>query len=126
MDNKYKHSELTQEIIKAFYTVYNKLGFGFAEKVYEKALLIELSKKGLSAEKQKLITVYYDGQIVGEFFADIMVEDKIIIELKAAEFLCPEHEFQLLNYLKASEIEVGLLINFGKKPEVKRRIYTNQ
>ncbi|HSD64883.1 MAG TPA: GxxExxY protein [Ignavibacteriaceae bacterium] len=101
MDNKYKYSDLTKEIIKAFYFVYNKLGYGFPEKIYENALLIELSKKGLSAEKQKFITVYFEGQIVGEFFADILVENKIIIELKTVESLCPEHEFQLLNYLKA-------------------------
>ncbi len=125
MDNKYKYSDLTQKIIKAFYTAYNKLGYGFPEKVYENALLIELSKAGLCSEKQKLITVHYEGQVVGEFFTDIMVENKIIIELKAVESLCPEHEFQLLNYLKASEFEVGLLINFGKIPEVKRKIFTN-
>jgi len=87
MDNKYKYSELTQNIIKIFYFVYNKLGYGFPEKVYENALLIELRKLGLYAETQKLITVYYDGQITGEFFADMLIENKIIIELKAVESL---------------------------------------
>lgn len=87
--------------------------------------MIELSTNGLKAEKQKQIKVYYENQIVGEYFADIIVEDLIILELKAAEFVIEEHELQLINYLKATEIEIGLLLNFGKSPEFKRKIFTN-
>ena len=123
--NKLLHKELSNKIIKCFYIVYNTLGFGFLEKVYENALMIELLTNGLKAEKQKRIKVYYENQIVGEYFADIIVEDLIILELKAAEFVIEEHELQLINYLKATEIEIGLLLNFGKSPEFKRKIFTN-
>ena len=119
------HKELSDLIINAFYTVYNALGYGFLEKVYENALFTELKNKGLHCEKQKPIKVYYDQKVVGEYFADIIVEDSIIIELKATESLMDEHEVQLVNYLKATEIEVGLLLNFGKKPTFKRKIFTN-
>ncbi|HRN42753.1 MAG TPA: GxxExxY protein [Vicingus sp.] len=119
------HKDITDKIIKAFYEVYNELGYGFLEKVYENALLIELMAIGLSCEKQKKINVFYDGQLVGEYYADIVVNEIVIIELKAAETLCEEHEFQLINYLKATEIEVGLLLNFGKKPQFKRKIFKN-
>lgn len=124
--NNLKHSNLTEQIIRAFYTVYNSLGYGFLEKVYENALYIELRKLGLFIEKQKRIQVFYDNTLVGNYFADLIVNDVIIIELKAAESLCEEHEFQLINYLKATDIEVGLLLNFGKKPEFKRKIFTNR
>ena len=123
--NKLLHKELSNKIIKCFYIVYNTLGFGFLEKVYENALMIEILTNGLKAEKQKQIKVYYENQIVGEYFADIIVEDLIILELKAAEFVIEEHELQLINYLKATEIEIGLLLNFGKNPEFKRKIFTN-
>ncbi|NLI23548.1 MAG: GxxExxY protein [Bacteroidales bacterium] len=123
--NELLHKELTNKIINCFYTVYNTLGFGFLEKVYENAMMIELIKNGINAEKQKPIKVYYSDEIVGEYFADIIVEDTIIIELKAAEFLIEEHELQLINYLKATDKEIGLLLNFGKKPEFKRKIFTN-
>ena len=119
------HKDITDRIIKAFYEVYNELGYGFLEKVYENALFLELSTLGLICEKQKKINVFYDDQIVGEYYADIIVNDAVIIELKAAETLCEEHEFQLINYLKATEIEIGLLLNFGKKPQFKRKIFTN-
>jgi len=112
-------------IIKAYYNVYNKLGYGFLEKVYENAMLIELRKFGLYCEAQRPIKVYYDGMLVGDYFADIVVGDKIIIELKAAESLCEEHEAQLLNYLRATDIEIGLLFNFGKTPQFKRKVWTN-
>jgi GxxExxY protein len=105
--------------------VYNTLGFGFLEKVYEKALMIELSKNGLNVERQKPIKVFYDNIIVGEYFADILVGDSIILELKASECIVEEHELQLINYLKATEIEIGLLLNFGKRPEFKRKIFSN-
>ncbi len=124
MDN-YKHSELTEKIIKAFYKVYNTLGYGFLEKVYENALYIELEAIGFNIKKQEPIKVYYEGKEVGVYFADLIVNDIIIIELKATEYLIEENESQLINYLKATEMEVGLLLNFGKKPEVKRKVYSN-
>ncbi len=125
MEEKYLYKELTSEIIAAFYIVYNELGFGFLEKVYENALVHELRKRGFDAEQQKPIQVIYNGVKVGEYFADILVNDLVILELKAAEGLCHENELQLLNYLKATEKEIGLLLNFGAKPEIKRKIFTN-
>ena len=122
----YKHTDITEKIIKAFYKVYNTLGFGFLEKVYENAMFIELKNMGLFVEKQRRIKVFYEGLEVGDYFADLIVDEKVIVELKASEALCEEHEFQLINYLKATEIEVGLLLNFGKKPEFKRKIFTNE
>jgi GxxExxY protein len=122
---KYLHQKLTSEIISAFYKVYNTLGFGFLEKVYENALKFELEKMKLYVDKQKPIEVYYDGLRVGEYFADLIVENKVIIELKATEILIEEHELQLINYLKATEIEIGLLLNFGKKPQIRRKIFSN-
>ena len=119
------HEEITDVILKSFYSVYNQLGYGFLEKVYENALLIELTENGLFCEKQHPIKVNYNGTTVGEYFADIMVENSVIVELKAAEFIVEEHELQLINYLRATEIEVGLLLNFGKKPVFKRKIFTN-
>lgn len=119
------HEDVTEKIIRAFYTVYNHLGFGFLEKVYENALLIELRKMGLIAERQVAIKVYYQEFTIGEYFADIIVNDCVIIELKAAEGIVEEHELQLINYLKATEAEIGLLLNFGKKPEFRRKIFTN-
>lgn len=119
------HKDITDKIIKAYYNVYNCLGYGFLEKVYENAMMIELQKLGLYVQKQVPIKVVYDDELVGEYYADIMVEESVIIELKAAGNLCEEHEFQLINYLKATHLEIGLLLNFGKKPEFKRKIYTN-
>ena len=119
------HKDTTDKIIKGFYKVYNELGLGFLEKVYQNALFIELTVMGLYCEKQRQIKVYYKEQLVGEYFADIMVNDCVIIELKAAEVLAEEHEFQLINYLKATEIEAGLLLNFGKEPLFKRKLFTN-
>ena len=124
-NDNYKHSDITDKIIKAFYKVYNTLGHGFLEKVYENAIFIELQSMGLSVNKQEAILVYYENIEVGAYFADLIVENTVIIELKATESLCEEHEFQLINYLKATEIEVGLLLNFGKKPEIKRKVYSN-
>ena len=119
------HKEITDKILKTFYTVYNVLGYGFLEKVYENALFIELAKMGLKVMKQQPIKVQYDGRQVGEYFADLIVEDLVIIELKAAEGIIEEHEHQLLNYLKATDKEVGLLLNFGKKPQFKRKVFQN-
>jgi len=120
------HAEITDKIIKAFYKVYNTLGYGFLEKVYENALFIELTEMGLECEKQKPIDVFYAEEKVGSYFADIIVENTVIIELKAAVSLAEEHEFQLINYLKATEIEVGLLLNFGKTPQFRRKVLTNR
>lgn len=115
-------AELTELIICCFYNVYNRLGVGFLEKVYENALLIELRKSGLEAASQQPISVYYDSQLVGEYFADIVVENKVIIELKVVAALTDAHEAQLLNYLKATNFKVGLLLNFGPEPQIKRKV----
>ena len=125
-DDNYKHSEITEKIIRVFYKVYNTLGYGFLEKVYANALFLELVKMDLIVDKQEQIKVYYDGKEVGEYFEDLIVDECVIVELKAAETLCEEHEFQLINYLKATEMEVGLLLNFGKKPECKRKVFSNK
>lgn len=121
----FKHADLTEQIIKAFYKVYNTLGYGFLEKAYENAMYIKLRDMGYFVEKQKRIKVFYEEQQVGDYFADLVVNEQVIIELKASESLCEEHEYQLINYLKATEIEVGLLLNFGKKPEFKRKVFSN-
>lgn len=121
----YQHSDLTEKIIKCFYSVYNSLGYGFLEKVYENSFAIELKQNGLFAIQQMPIKVFYKDQPVGDYFADLVVENKIIIELKAQEALAPENEAQLLNYLKATKFEIELLLNFGKKPEIKRKIFSN-
>ena len=118
-----EYQELTKNIIGCAYRLYNKMGFGFLESVYEECLLIELRKAGLRAESQKPITVFYDGEIVGEFVADIVVEDIVILELKSVRQIAKAHEAQLVNYLVATGIPVGLLINFGEyKVEVKRKV----
>lgn len=121
-----KHEDITNKVLRGYYTVYNTLGFGFLEKVYENALYLELAKLGLRAQRQVSITVYYEKEGVGDYFADLIVEGVVIIELKAVDALCDEHSYQLINYLKATEIEVGLLLNFGKKPEVRRKIFDNE
>lgn len=121
-----KHEEITEQIIKAFYKVYNTLGYGFLEKVYENALYIELTNMNFTVHKQQPIKVFYERDEVGLYFADLVVNELIIIELKAVEALANEHYVQLVNYLKATEMEVGLLLNFGKKPEVKRKIFDNE
>jgi len=124
-DREMKHEEITEKIIQAFYKVYNTLGYGFLEKVYLNALYFELLTIGLKAEKEKRITVHYFGHVVGDYFADLIVEDIVAVELKASESLVQENEHQLVNYLKATKIEVGLLLNFGKKPQIKRKIFDN-
>ncbi|WP_416441364.1 GxxExxY protein [Phnomibacter sp. MR] len=119
------HESITQEIIGSFYKVHNSLGFGFLEKVYENAMVIELEKSGLSVQRQHKIDVYYDEKMVGVYYADLLIEGKVIVELKACSILMPEHEAQLLNYLKATNIEVGLLLNFGLEPSFKRKVFSN-
>ena len=119
------HEELTNAIIKTFYEVYNELGYGFLEKVYQNSLYLELKNKGYKVEAQKKILVYYKGVEVGEYFADLLVEDLIILELKAADCIVKDFENQILNYLRGTNCEVGLLLNFGKKPEFRRKIFEN-
>ena len=120
-----KYKELTEKVIEIFYRVYNKLGYGFLEKVYENAMMIEFKKDGIQAVAQAAIKVLYEGEVIGEYYADVMVENKMIVEIKATKSLATEHEAQLLNYLKATDIEVGLLLNFGPKPEIKRKVFDN-
>lgn len=117
-----KLKELTGKIIECAYKVHNNLGFGFLESVYQNALLIELKKAALQAEKEKRIQVYYDGQLIGNYIADIVVDGKVILELKSIKELHPAHEAQLVNYLKATGLEIGLLINFGESVNIKRKI----
>lgn len=121
----YKHSELTEQMIGAFYAVYSALGYGFLENVYVKALIIELKRRGLTVNDELPIHVYYLGELIGEYYADIVVNELVILEIKAVRALAAEHEAQLLNYLKATPYEVGLLLNFGPKPETKRRSFDN-
>lgn len=126
MNKNYLHSDITELILKAFFNVYNELGFGFLEKVYERAMICELIDLGLEVESQKKLTVYYKKKNVGDYFADIVINQSVIIELKAVDNICPEHEVQLVNYLKATDIEVGLLLNYGKKTQYKRKVFTKE
>lgn len=120
-DAELPYAELTGRIIQACYEVSNELGSGFLEQVYEKALVIALREKGIQAAAQIPLAVYFRGEIVGQYFADLYVEERIIVELKAVSALLPEHQAQLINYLKATDIEIGLLVNFGRpKVEVRR------
>lgn len=121
----YPHQDLTATIIKCYYNVFNQLGYGFLEKVYENAMLIELARNNIQATQQEKIEVFFRGKRVGLYFADLLVERKVIVELKSAEAITDEHETQLINYLKATEIEVGLVLNFGPKAEFRRKIFTN-
>jgi GxxExxY protein len=119
------HKNLTDEIINTFYDVYNELGYGFLEKVYQNSMFIELKNRGFKVEAQKQIKVYYKGKEVGEYYADLLVNDLVILELKAAEVIVKEFEFQLINYLRGTHVEVGLLLNFGVKPEFRRKVFDN-
>lgn len=119
------HKELSEVILKVFYEVYNGLGYGFLENVYQNAMYFELKSQGFKVEAQKQIKVYYKNELVGNFIADLLIDDLIIIELKACDTLVKAHYAQTLNYLKATNIEIGLLLNFGEKPEIKRLIFTN-
>ena len=122
-DSKYR--SLTEKIIQIFYRVYNSFGYGFLEKVYENSMMIEFENENIPAISQFPIKVFYDNKIVGEYFADILVDNKIIVEIKAAKYIALENEAQLLNYLKATDKEVWLLLNFGPKPEIKRKVFDN-
>ena len=119
------NKEITSTVLKVYYDVYNELGYGFLEKVYHNAMFYELQQQGLYVESQKPIKVYYKEKQVGEYYADLVINDSVIVELKASEALVYENEVQLINYLRATDVEVGLLLNFGKKPEYKRKIFTN-
>lgn len=122
-NKKYKYSDITEKIIKEVYFVYSSIGYGFLEKVYENALHKRLTDTGLISKQQFPVNVYFEKEIVGEYYADLVVENKVIVEIKAVEKLAKIHEVQLVNYLKATDIEVGLLVNFGKKIEIKRKIF---
>lgn len=119
------HEELTNVIIKTFYEVYNELGYGFLEKVYQNALCIELRNKNLVVEPEKRIAVYYKEQQVGDYVVDLIVENKVLLELKAVDHINEQYENQILNYLRATDCELGLLMNFGPKPEFKRKVFEN-
>ena len=119
------HADLTREIIGAFYHVSNTLGYGFLEAVYQNALAMTLRKRGHQIDARQPVDVYFEGVVVGNYFADLIVNNLVIVELKSAESLCEANEAQLLNYLRATEIEVGLLLNFGPKPQVKRKVFPN-
>jgi GxxExxY protein len=123
---KLKHSEITDLILKAFLRVYGDLGYGFSEKIYENATVIAARKLGLKVAQQSPIHVFFDGQLVGEYAVDLLVNDLVIVESKAIRVLAEEHEAQLLNYLKATSYEVGLLLNFGPRPQHKRKIFDNE
>jgi GxxExxY protein len=119
------HKKITDDILKVYFDIYNQLCYGFLEKVYQNAMYFELKNKGYKVEAQTPIKVYLKGQLIGEYYSDLLIENKVIIELKACEVLMNVHVAQLMNYLKATEIEVGLLLNFGEEAEFKRIIYTN-
>ena len=121
----FPHQELTKSLIGIYYDVYNELGYGFLEKVYQNSMVIELKSRGYLVENQKKLNVLFKNQIVGEYIPDIIVNDSVIIELKCVEYLIETHESQLLNYLKATDCEVGLLLNFGKDPQFIRKVFTN-
>lgn len=120
------HSEITEKILGSFYKVYNELGYGFLEKVYENSLMIEFAAMELQCEQQSGIKVYYEGKEVGNYFADILVENKVIVEVKAGKGeIMKEHEIQVSNYLKATNYEVALILHFSEKPTFKRVIFSN-
>jgi GxxExxY protein len=122
-DNNYAHSEITDKIIGCAYDVYNQLGFGFMEKVYENAMMVKLPQKGLEVVQQAPINVYFEDKLVGEYFADILVDNKVVVEFKSVSSLSKAHEVQLVNYLKATGIKVGLLINFGAQIKIIRKVF---
>lgn len=120
----FKHAALTDAILCCFYTVYNTLGYGFLEKVYENSLREELIARGYSAASQYPVEVVYKEKVVGQYYADLLVDDKVVVEIKAVNTLLLEHEAQLLNYLRGTGKHVGLLLNFGPQPQVRRKVYS--
>ena len=125
-DKTMKHEEITKAVIGCAFEVINELGAGFLESVYEHALIIALEQKGLSAQAQHPIKVMFRGKCVGDFLADFLVEEKVIVELKAVKAIAPEHQAQVIHYLNATGIEVGLLINFGNPKLEYKRFTRNQ
>jgi len=126
VNEQFRHSELTKRIIGVFYEVYNELGHGFIESVYENSLSIALREKGCEVHQQIAIPVWFRSKQVGDFDADVLVDKLVLLELKVARSIEQAHIAQLLNYLKATQIEVGLLLNFGPKPEFKRVVFGNE
>ena len=125
-ERRYKHSELTEKIIGIFYDVYNELGFGFLESVYESAMALAFTEQDLSFDRQVSIPVYFHNQKIGAYDADLLVGGLVLLELKACKALEPAHEAQLLHYLRSTTIEVGLLLNFGPRPQVRRLAFENE
>lgn len=125
-ERRYKHSELTEKIIGVFYDVYNELGFGFLESVYESTMALALTEQGLSFERQVSIPVYFHNQKIGAYDADLLVGGLVLLELKACKAIEPAHEAQLLHYLRSTTVEVGLLLNFGPRPQVRRLAFENE
>lgn len=125
MENGLIHKDLTDKIIGTFYEVYNELGFGFLESVYEDAMVIALEEKGLEVGQQIAVPVWFRGRSIGKFAADLLIEHRVIVELKAVSKLVEVHAAQLMHYLRATEVEVGLVMNFGPRPEFKRRVFEN-
>jgi GxxExxY protein len=125
IDSNYKHSELTETIIGVFYEVYNELGFGFLESVYRNSLRLALLEKGLFVEQEVAVSVFFRGQNVGDFRADLVVNGTILVELKTAEQIVAAHESQVLNYLRSTALELGLILNFGPKPQLRRLLLDN-
>lgn len=126
IERDYKHYQITDLVLKSFFSVYNALGYGFLEKVYENAMVVELKKFDLNVQQQVPINVYYEDIEVGFYIADLVINNLVIVELKAAESICLEHEAQLTNYLRATDKEVGLLLNFGRNAQFKRKILDNE
>lgn len=126
MPQRLLHADVTEQILQSFYVVYGDLGYGFLEKVYENAMCLVLRKSGLEVLQQHPIKVFFDESIVGEYFADLVVSGCVVVELKSVDRICPAHEAQLLNYLRATEIEVGMLLNFGQRAEFRRRVFANE
>ena len=120
------HSDVTDQILKSFYHVYNALGYGFLEKVYENSMALSLQRQGLQVAQQSPVDVWFEGQVVGQYFADLIVSDRVLLELKSAKTIDPAHEAQLINYLRATRIEVGLVLNFGEKPQFARKVFLNE
>jgi GxxExxY protein len=125
-ERRYKYSELTEQIIGIFYEVYNELGAGFLEKVYEEALALMFKERGIPCQGQVQIPVWFHGQVIGTYDADLVVNGLVLLELKACRALDSSHEAQLLHYLRSTEIEVGLLLNFGPRPQVRRFAFENE
>lgn len=121
-----KHAQLTKQIIGVFYDVYNELGYGFLESTYAEAMVVALAQSGLAAVREVPVPVWFRGQKVGQYFADLLVDNAVLLELKAARNLESAHKAQLLHYLRATEIEVGLLPNFGLRPQFRRLLFDNE